>query len=1835
MIIDSRYKVIEQIGSGVWANIYNVLDMRSDKIFTLKFFLHIDAKNIYEKLSPEEMHHITQLEHPNLVPVVTFGNMGKHIYCVSEQFDGKNLQNFRLKLSKINMFYDMIVQCLYALHTLHSQKIYHKDIKPSNILYKQTDDSIEVKLIDYGFNKLDTEINQQSISGTLPYVAPELFHKFDATTQSDFYSLGVTLYRLITGVLPFSIEQISAIREGNLHNYFPKFIREIKPEIPVGLEKFIMKLLEKNPQDRFHDVQAAISFLNKIQSNSYNFSHRISLLQSVNLDSYIVRSNYTEILIDYVKNMTHGNGKLISIVGGFGLGKQRILTLLKYHFFTNEFFIFDYTCSVNKHDPFFALIKEFMSSIENNENKKHLFSEISADLRNFLETTGEIAISDNQLFVENSDRDKLKEKQNDFHTAATFLDNLSDEKPLLFIIRAAQYLTKETLEFLNFLSSLIYKKPILIILSTNDHSRIAGLIHSVQIKIAPLSLSETKNYIRKLLNTEPNDDFAENILTRSSGNPYFIKEIILDLLDKKSIIKNNQLDFVVDFNRYVLPEHLNRLIFDRINKLDKTNASYLKQLAVVNTPITIKMIGQLLQLNDKEIFHITNNAVNYEIFKVDNENYEFTFIEIKQYFVKKCTKNEIISISKKLLAYFDDKKDIDLYVCQGIIQNAEVIDNFTAIRKYRHKLIDIYSENNDQLKAFNEIYKIIAYELNNYREINEDDFRTDLMLFVDKADLTGLSEEALSLLSEQQLPVFLFEWHYAISNLYLQTEKYEIALRYLDNCKTLINDDSQRLKMELDLAFIYLKQNKNEKVNKILKTLKIDKADSDSLMDYYDLRGLLLVNSGKTEEAILWYEDCLNLIEKPKSTKLGAVYNSLGILYCKEKMYSDAKRMMFLCKAEWERLNYDRLLGIVYTNIADMYLWQGNTKKSIEFLVKAESLYKVTKKYRFLAANQINFAETYIKLGRFNEAENYLNQAKALGKSLNIAEYDSTIAYNMALVKNKTQNFYHFYNFIETEFPDVLNNKIIALNPAIKSYFFYLYEIGDKDKITSILYSDFNLTKTKDQDFYFQVLAMLSILKGNYHTAINNYLVALDYAHKSMSAYTITIIYINLAITYYLNNEVDKAIEYIDKADPLIEENDYQYWRSLANITRIKANMLKKEVPIRKILRDAFNQLNLIKNNHYFLLEIELYGIIVQIYNELNAYKHSQSYYRIYTEKVRDAVRNLPEKEQKNYHHQKQSLLKSITDFSIYNIVGRDKIKPTDWNKEILSLLRLNDVNRIKFFLNLRINKFFSPYTYAIIIFNSGASHTKLNQANYSVYLSNNFDEILLKNDEIVNYANKSIADDKLLQFNFDGKHFLISPIILKQSKIGFWIISDFGEMPFSANEIKIISTFSFHLSTMLIRLSEFEEENQKISLLQDLMSITGNMIQTYNVDQLEHDLVFSIINVTKATRGLLVKRDNLGNYFYSVAIDNENNLIGDVSNFSKNVLGEVSSSRHPIYLENFLKELHSKDSTGNSNDDSQLYSIDNQANSLYCAPIIVDNEIYAVLYLDNYPDKNNNLNIIPEMMNLFLIQVSLAFLNAKTYQSLLAKNMELFALDKMKNHFLKVVSHELNTPLFTLQEYVYKMKKSLNSEDTATNELLTKVDKNFKKLNNTINDILTLNSYNNYNFLIKEKHDISKILSAQYQEALDLSSSRKMKIKLDIMDNLPFAEVDSEAIHILVRNLLFNAIRFTADYGSITLGARMAIFPYEKLDEKETIVIYVQDNGIGIPGRDQKNIFKPFYELGDIYSHRSGELEFRSGGLGVGLSIANRITELHEGKIWAQSKVNEGTIFFVSLPIE
>lgn len=273
-----RYKIIEKIGEGGMATVFKAHDTRLKKHVALKIIRS-------DRLSPEmaskslkrferEAISAAQLDHPHIIKVLDYGEEMGSPYIVMELLQDGTLKS---RLSNQPMPWKEAVNILrpvaMALKFAHERKIIHRDVKPSNILFNQTNHPV---LSDFGIVKiLDDDAGQDLSStgfmiGTPEYMSPEQAMGKNFDHRVDIYSLGIVFYEIVTGRRPFSADTPVGILVKQASEPLPHPTRYNK-DIPLGVESFLLKVLAKNPQQRYQSMSEVINaFDHLIRSNGRN-----------------------------------------------------------------------------------------------------------------------------------------------------------------------------------------------------------------------------------------------------------------------------------------------------------------------------------------------------------------------------------------------------------------------------------------------------------------------------------------------------------------------------------------------------------------------------------------------------------------------------------------------------------------------------------------------------------------------------------------------------------------------------------------------------------------------------------------------------------------------------------------------------------------------------------------------------------------------------------------------------------------------------------------------------------------------------------------------------------------------------------------------------------------------------------------------------------------------------------------------------------------------------------------------------------------------------------------------------------------------------------------------------------------------------------------------------------------------------------------------------------------------------------------------------------------------------------------------------------------------------
>ena len=272
-VLNNRYEIVEKIGEGGMAEVYKAKCKVLNRFVAIKVLKEefINDETFAEKFK-KEAQAAASLSHHNIVNVYDVGYMensnGKIPYIVMEYINGKTLKDVIVEKGKLDssqtIFYSL--QIAEAIESAHLNYIIHRDIKPHNIMI---DDKNRVKVTDFGIAKAVTSSTVTIASDTLGsvhYISPEQARGGYTDGKSDIYSLGIVMYEMITGKLPFNADTPVAVA---LKHIQEKIIspREIDPNIPRELEAIILKCVSKNQSDRYQKMSGVIEDLKSIDTS--------------------------------------------------------------------------------------------------------------------------------------------------------------------------------------------------------------------------------------------------------------------------------------------------------------------------------------------------------------------------------------------------------------------------------------------------------------------------------------------------------------------------------------------------------------------------------------------------------------------------------------------------------------------------------------------------------------------------------------------------------------------------------------------------------------------------------------------------------------------------------------------------------------------------------------------------------------------------------------------------------------------------------------------------------------------------------------------------------------------------------------------------------------------------------------------------------------------------------------------------------------------------------------------------------------------------------------------------------------------------------------------------------------------------------------------------------------------------------------------------------------------------------------------------------------------------------------------------------------------------------
>ncbi len=651
---DGRYQLEEVISAGSFSTVYRALDRQSGNPVALKIIaprLRESRLDVFLRLQHEAVI-LARLNHPAIVPIDYVGQSDGQFYLVTRYIPASTLATLLAESSVVrrgcisppdgvqSSVIELVKQLADALSHVHAQGIIHRDIKPSNILVLESPDGPQVRLIDFGLAQLrrlryeqTEETEEANISSAAAYLSPEQtgLLNWPIDSRSDLYSLGIVFYQMLSGQLPFKADNLS----GLLHQHLarrPPSLCQINPAISPAIEQIVMKLLAKNPDERY---QSALGLLADLQRCSDpqdcpDFVPGMSDLRTGPLTAGALVGRKTELaeLRGALAQSCGGQGQVIVLSGPSGMGKSRLVeTLAEPLALAGGFFLRgksglpDDAVSL-PYKPFGDIVSAYVDRLQTlpeaerqtrrdqlrrqlNLLGPQIFS-VAPALRALFENEAEPTLA--LAAVPEPER-----QENRFRAMlADFLFELATPAhPLVLLLDDLQWADQSSLALLNtliarleqgyFLLALCYRSETPALQQLFAASSVSNRVQ--RLKLSGLGSSEVTALLENLLGPEDTtysqvcSELGGRLYRLSQGNPLFVQEAVKTLVRQGTVKYSSQgWYYVADHPaNLILPANAAEILLQRLDELPAATRHFFACAAVLGHNFTFEHLQTLLK----------------------------------------------------------------------------------------------------------------------------------------------------------------------------------------------------------------------------------------------------------------------------------------------------------------------------------------------------------------------------------------------------------------------------------------------------------------------------------------------------------------------------------------------------------------------------------------------------------------------------------------------------------------------------------------------------------------------------------------------------------------------------------------------------------------------------------------------------------------------------------------------------------------------------------------------------------------------------------------------------------------------------------------------------------------------------------------------------------------------------------------------------------------------------------------------------------------------------------------------------------------------------------------
>ena len=665
------YQNPEKIYESTNSLVYRALDEKSKRPVVLKIFNKQYPTSEEISKFDREYELANMFTDEGVIQVYEISKIDNSPTIIMEDIGGRSLGDI-LKSMKLNMdeFLSLAIQITETIGNIHKHNIIHKDINPSNIIWNIEKDI--VKIIDFNIaTELPREItsvkNLNVLEGTLAYISPEQTGRMNRSIdyRTDFYSLGVTFYWILTGHLPFETDDLLKLVHSHIA-ILPVSPYKIDESIPQALSEIVMKLMAKNAEDRYQSAHGLKVDLEHCQQGlkeagvikvfklaSFDVSEKLQISQKL-----YGRDQEVEILISAFERVKDDGSELILVSGFSGIGKSMLIneihrTIVKY----SGYFVSGKFERLKKDAPYSAMIQAFTELARQILAEKESEIAIWKDkILTILGPNGKIITDIIPLFeliigkqpevpilgpVESQNRFNLvfqgfiKILASKDHPLVIFLDDLQwADLASLHLFKL--FTTDSDIKHLIIIGAYRHNETPAshpLILTLDEIKKIGAKVNNIFLQ--PLDAEHVTQLVSDTLNrpTEEMKSLAELLIRKTRGNPFFIKEFL------KSIYKKSLIEFsfkqgwswdIIAIKEMQATDNVVNLMTEKISNLSNISQEVIKLGACIGSHFSLITLTELYGRSEEKILLALNEIIlEGMINKIDNI-YRFSHDRIQE-----------------------------------------------------------------------------------------------------------------------------------------------------------------------------------------------------------------------------------------------------------------------------------------------------------------------------------------------------------------------------------------------------------------------------------------------------------------------------------------------------------------------------------------------------------------------------------------------------------------------------------------------------------------------------------------------------------------------------------------------------------------------------------------------------------------------------------------------------------------------------------------------------------------------------------------------------------------------------------------------------------------------------------------------------------------------------------------------------------------------------------------------------------------------------------------------------------------------------------------------------